>query len=529
MAIASALILHLGQDLTFYRDEWTFVIYRDGHDLTNFISSYAGHLLLWPTALYVFLFHAVGLDDYGVYRLVGLLGHLACALLVYLLARRRVGDVVALAPAAVLLFLGSAWMDVLWPMQIVYTGALVFGLAAILALSREDLLGDALACLSLTIALGWSALGLPFLPGVATGLLVRRRLLRRIWVVAVPAAAYLLWALTSGDQHVDYAEMAHVPGYLLELAGAGIAGIGGLPAATGPLLAIVLAVPVAFRLRSLGRQSPLAWEALALAISFWAVTAVARVQEHDPTAVRYVYPSVVFLLLLAVGLAPPRVPRGWVAAAVLALAALCLPSNIADLSAGSNDLRETSFQVSAELGAMQLARDRVSPEYTPELHGFPDAVPAAPFFAATDRYGSSPAATPREIADSPAYARHRADATSIAALRVGLHVAPGEGYPAVRRASFGASAGSIFRRSGGCVTADGGKIDLVGLVPPVGLSIRSASRVAVGLRRFGDDFSRLPESVPPDSTGFLDIPADRERTRPWKVRLVSRRGPLRVC
>jgi hypothetical protein len=81
-----------------------------------------------------------------------------------LLTRRQLGDVVALAPAGILLFLGSAWMDVLWPFQVVYMGAVVFGLGAILALEREDLFGDALACLCLTIAIGWSALGPPSCP-----------------------------------------------------------------------------------------------------------------------------------------------------------------------------------------------------------------------------------------------------------------------------------------------------------------------------------------------------------------------------
>src|ERR1041385_8408669 len=149
MALAVALILYMGRGLNFYADEWIFIMYRDGHDVTNFISSYAGHLLLWPTAVYAVLFHAVGLHHYFIYRIVGIPLFLACSLLVYLLARRRIGDVAALAPAGLLLFLGSGWMDILWPMQIVYTGALAFGMGAILALEREDRVGDALACLSL--------------------------------------------------------------------------------------------------------------------------------------------------------------------------------------------------------------------------------------------------------------------------------------------------------------------------------------------------------------------------------------------
>jgi hypothetical protein len=154
--------------------------------------------------------------------------------------------------------------------------------------------------------------------------------------VAVPAAAYLLWMLTSGESQVDYAEMAHVPGYLLELAGAGVTGISGLPSVAGPYLTIVLAALVAIHLRSLGRGSQLAWEALAMAISFWLVTAVARIQYHDPTATRYILPSAIFLLLLAVGLAPPKPPPRRLAWAVLVLAALCLPSNLADFGYGSD-------------------------------------------------------------------------------------------------------------------------------------------------------------------------------------------------
>lgn len=530
MALSSALVLYLGRGLNFYRDEWLFILYRDGHDPTNFISSYAGHLLLWPTALYALLFRAVGLDDYGLYRVVGLLWFLACALLVYLLARRRVGDVVALAPAGILLFLGSGWMDILWPMQVVYTGALVFGLLAILALEREDLLGDALACLSLSVAIGWSALALPFLPGVAAGLLVRRRLWRRIWVVALPAAAYLLWALTAGGEQIDYSALAHLPRYLLELGGAGVAGIAGLPLAAGRYLLVVLAGLAAIRLRSLGRSSPLAWEALALTVSFWAVTGVARVQENDPTAVRYVYPSAVFLLLLIVGLAPRGAPSRRATVAALLLAVLCIPLNVADLREGGEDLRATSDVVSAELGAMQLARNRVSPEYAPPLDGFPDGVPAAPFFAAVDRYGSSPADTSVEIVASPSRARRRADAISLAALRVRLHAMPRGVSRFGAFASLGARTGFIRAAGGGCVVASGRGMDLIGNVPKAGLSIESSSSwVSVGLRRFARGYSLLPEAVPPRSRRFLTVPPDAEEKRPWGVQISAARGPVRVC
>src|SRR5262249_33426114 len=83
-----------------------------------------------------------------------------------------------------------------------------------------------------------------------------------------------------------------------------------------------------------------------------------------------------------------------------------IPSNVESLQDGREDLRFTSNITSAELGALQLARSTVAPEYSPEMDLF-GGVPAAPFFAATDRYGSSPADSPAEIADSPEYARRR--------------------------------------------------------------------------------------------------------------------------
>lgn len=513
MVLASGLILYLGRGLNFYRDEWLFIMYRDGHDLTNLISSYAGHLLFWPTAVYAFLFHAVGLGHYFIYRIVGIPLFLVCSLLVYLLARRRIGDVTALAPAGILLFLGSGWMDILWPMQIVYTGALVFGLASILALEHEDFVGDALACLSLTICIGWSALALPFLPAVATGLLVRRRFWRRVWVVAIPAALFLFWLKTYGEQEPTQSELGEVLHYVWNIAGAGIAGIGGLPIVTGPFLLVAFAVLVAIRLRALGRDSPLAWEALVLVVVFWVLTAVARGGVHEPTATRYVYPSAIFLLLLAVGLAPRGLPSPRATAAVLVLAGLCLPLNLADFGEGRDELKSSTDIASAELGAMQLARDRVSPEYSPWLDGFPGVVQAAPFFAATDRYGSSPVDTPAEIAAAPEPARWRADVTSIGALRVHLD-ATRAGRP----------------RDGSCIAANGSGIELAAPAAATEVSIESSSAAAsIGLRRFATRYRELPQTVPAGSRRLLRIPRDAERARPWQVQVIAPTGRVRVC
>jgi hypothetical protein len=513
-ATAGALILYMGRGLTFFRDEWTFVLYRDGHDLTNFLSNYAGHLLLWPTFFFLFLFKAVGLDHYDLYRLAALPLHLACAVLVYLLARRRVGDVVALAPAAVLLFLGSAWMDLLWPFQIAFTGAIAFGLGAMLSLTRDDLPGDAIACACLLISLGWSGAALPFIPALAAGLLVRRRFWRRVWVLAAPAVIYLAWQAKDGQQNIEYAaNLPHAPSYALKMAGAGITGITGLPASSGPYLAALLGVLTAIRLWQLRRGTPLAWEALAGALAFWGLTAAARAQEYDPTANRYVYQSAVFILLLGIGLAPVGAPRRALAALVLVLAALTLPSNISDLQTGREELVFTSNVTSAELGALELGREVVDPEYSPPLDDFP-AVPAAAFFATTARYGSTPADSPAEIAASPEYARQRADAVLVDALKVRVR-------PVGRRAVAAAT---------GCRRFAPGALPIELRIPREGLLIEAPAEdpVRIGLRRFAAHFSGKAVSLGPGRAGILRPHRDAVPGIPWHARIAAP-GATTVC
>ena len=498
---AGALILYMGRGLTFFRDEWTFVLYRDGHDLTNFLSNYAGHLLLWPTFFFLFLFKAVGLDHYDLYRLAALPLHLACALLVYLLARRRVGDVVALArpPSC------SSWARPGWTSsgrsRSPSPGRSPSRLGAMLALTRDDLPGDAIACACLLISLGWSGAALPFIPALAAGLLVRRRFWRRIWVLAAPAVIYLAWQAKDGEQNIDYAaNLPHAPSYALKMAGAGITGITGLPASSGPYLAALLGVLTAIRLWQLRRGTPLAWEALAGGLAFWGLTAAARAQEYDPTANRYVYESAVFILLLGVGLARRRAPGRVATVAILALALLTLPAGISGLEEGREDLLFTSNVTSAELGALELARETVSPEYAPEMNAFTNAVPAAAFFGATDRYGSTPADSPGEIAASPEYARRRADRVSIQALRVHLVAVPDR------------------VRTGSCTTFRGTGWSRDMVLPRAGVVIRypRGPRPEVGLRRFAPTFvGPIPATAPAGQASFLRVPPDAEARRSW--------------
>ena len=112
-----ALLLYLGRDTTFYFDEWDWVQQRREWTLDTLLEPHNEHLSVVPILFYKLLFATVGIDHYWPYRVLGLAMHALVVVGLFFYARRRVGDVLALAAAATILFLGKGWNDVLWPFQ----------------------------------------------------------------------------------------------------------------------------------------------------------------------------------------------------------------------------------------------------------------------------------------------------------------------------------------------------------------------------------------------------------------------------
>src|SRR5207249_4945759 len=98
------------------------------------------------------------------------------------------GDLIGLACAAVVLFLGAAWEDLLFFGALIdIGGSVAAGLAALWVLERERTSTDALACLLLLCSVGFSNVGVPFALGAAVAVLLRRSP-RRLWIAVVPVA-----------------------------------------------------------------------------------------------------------------------------------------------------------------------------------------------------------------------------------------------------------------------------------------------------------------------------------------------------
>jgi len=532
MVMAAIVILYLGRDFTFYSDEWFFVLYRDGNSWENVLAGHGGHLSLFPVLLFTGLFKTVGLDSYWVYRVAALASVLLCSFLVYVLARRRVGSLIALAPAGLLLVLGSGWADILRPFQIVFTAAIACGLMAILMLDRDDLKGDVASCAFLVAGVCWSGAAVPFIVGISAGLIVKGRFWRRVWVPLIPAAIYPLWAPKYSDVHTDYADnLSAAPSYALRMVEAAVSGITGLPHWAAVVLLAIFSVVVVVRLRRIGRADALAWEALACGVTFWIVTALSQAQEKTPGVPRYLYVSAVFILLAALGIARGAPSRRVVATITVLFCLLAFPSNIVDLVRGADYMEKTAQLTRAELGAMQLAHQVISSTYTPPLKDLAGVtIPAAPYLAAVGRYRSSPADSPAGIEREPEFARRRADQILAMAFHIRLidsHEMPplGSHPPEVE-----SNPGIEIRRRG-CAVLSGIGSGAHITVPRSGLGIRSNSPATsrVSLRQFAHTFPVELGSLEGSADAILR-PGYRSITaKPWVLRVEKGGGSIAVC
>ncbi len=510
-AVATAYLLYLGRGLTFFRDDWLILFYRDGHSLGNYLATYAGNMIPLTVALYLGLFKTVGLGNYWVFRIVGVVGHLGVVLALYMVCRRRIGDIAALAPAIIVTFLGAGWANMLFPDEIQFTAAVACGIWALLLLDRGDLAGDLGVCALLVVGLGWGSPVLPFIAAVAIGLLLRGRLRSRLWAVAVPAILYVAWLLAYQTNDLTPTHNVwKVVDYAARMAGNAVSGPTGLANSVGVVVVLALLVLVTARLVRMGRSAFLGWEGLTVVVAYALLTGVARAFENNPGSPRYVYLAVVFFLLLLVGVMPDGKPGRNATAVLIGTALLTLIPGVRAFDRGRDELIESSRIARVQLGAVEIARDSIPPDYHVVVKDF--RIPAAPFLGVVDRYGSSPADSPAELAALPEVLREKADFVLADVMRPKLTIEP-------RPANAGIC---IARRGAGLSTLE---------LPAKGIWMKPDRPVqmSVSLRRFGSRFTRHLTPVPAGAGALLRLPADSAPDHPWYAQIAAPRGGFTLC
>jgi hypothetical protein len=533
---SAALMLFLTREMTFLQDTWDFLMNRRDITFDTLLAPHNEHIVVIPVAFEQLFLRVFGMTSARPEFVLLALALVTAALLLFIYVRRRVGPWLALFAAVLLLFLGPAWEVLLWPFELTLVGSVLFGIAMLLALDRDDRKGDIAACAFLCLSFGFSSLGIPFVAAAAVDVLQKRheRGLNRIYVVAIPVFLYAAWYAGWGSEaetHVSLSNVLVSPRFVAEsiafavgsLLGLSVSPLGGSNDPTwGASILVALVVVFAYRQVRKPGVVPEFWSVAAAAATNWFLTAFNQMPGREPISSRYQYVSgVLILLLLANLLQGARLGRRALRiGGVLTVAAVAV--NLVVLRDGRNALLQQSLLTQADLGAIEIARRTISPDFslTPEVAGTPTLVnvQADKYLAAVREYGS-PAYTPSQLARAPEPGRRQADMVLAKALplsiltRLGAYDSSDSGENCVVISADNSLPLSAVRISPGLTR----------------IEVAPGPHVDFSLRRFAtDEFPVVTKGAPGDSVTLLQVPRDGAPEQPWYVHVEASQR-TRVC
>jgi hypothetical protein len=413
--LSATAILLLSRTYTFYFDEWDFIQHAPDWTWASFLQPHNEHPTMLPRFIYAELLYTFGMRTYVPYMLVLAALHATSAVLLFELVRRRAGDLVGIACAAMLLVLGAGWENLLWAFQIAFVGSVASGLGMLLALEGRKL---TLAVVLLAVSLMFSGIGVFFGVVAAARLLLdaqRRRELLWFVPVGIALAAWYLAFGRGGAATVpppNAGNLMLLPAYV----GWGLAGsAAGIIGVTGPPTLLVLLVAAAALGFAWWHRRPDSF-AVAIAaglLTFYVVTGLTRAQlgYEQAASGRYVYVGAVFWLLLLAD-AARRLP--WAGTWRPALAALvflaCFNSSVLLVAYAAGKAAVMQREI-ADLQALAVERsDRcLSPSGAADPLVMPYITNPALYYRAVDRYGDPTDGLP--ITDRTDFDRARANLT----------------------------------------------------------------------------------------------------------------------
>jgi hypothetical protein len=534
IAVSGVLLVTWRTHLTFFIDDWDLLLHRRGFSVDDFLDSHARHLIVGPAALWKAIQATFGMESQLPYAIAATTAFLASVVLLFIYLRRRLGDWLSLAAVAPVLFMGTAYEDLLNVFQICYFGSMAFGLGALLVFEGEVRRRDGFACLLLLCSLAFAEIAFAFAAACAVKVALDRGPWRRLWVAAVPVLVYIPWyigwARHEGGSGLTFDHVAQSPAYVLDGFASSLASLFGIgvPALLGgsgglgwgrPLL-VALAAAGVWGLIKKPKDRARVLVPLAAGLVFWFLTAANAALGRPPDASRYQYVGGVFLLMMAADYLAGQLPgwrpdwRSWrTLAPIFVVAVLATAANYSTLHNAYGAYRGATAIVRSDLAVLEIAQDTVDPGFvlTPENSDFEffGYVVAGPYLSAADKFGS-PAYSEAQLAGAPESARVAADKVLGAALPISLRPAPRTTGRECR--AIGPPAGAppvVSLPPGGAV-----------LEAPRGVSAE------LGLRRFAS--ASFPVHVATlRGAARLDIPRDRSG-RPWELQ-VSATGKVTVC
>ena len=545
---ATLLLLHLGRGQTLVVDQWGYLYTHRSWAPNSLLAPHNGHLIVLGLLVYKLLYATFGIESQLPYQLVTLALSASVATLLFASIRRSVGDLLALAAAILILFYGAGADAILPTSQIPNLIALASGLGMLLALRSGDLRDDLLACLLLAMSLASFSVGVAFALGGAVILASRppAQRLSRAWVVAVPLAAYVAWAIWARQFHEQtiYVHNLKILGSAVaDQLGAVLSGLSGLfTTPNGPLpgpgtvpirmdwapaLIVGLAAIVTVRLRRPPRPTVGAIAAVTVLFAYLLLVGIALNDARNTFDQRLVYlGSVLTLLALGELLAPYR--PGRTALTLIGVAfAFSICANVAELGDDAKPLREESASNRAKLAAVEIAAASALPHAAVEEPPDAMAFDVVTWRQLKDEVGS-PAYSEAELESASDVARKAADAELVQVL--GIEPRP---LPALEPVSGGPpievsiASNGVARERASCVAllpVAGKAMTAVFEAPRGGFAYAArGGPVAVSLGRFGDVAD--VELAPREGPTSVRIPADSS-SAPWVASLRTREPTL---
>jgi len=415
--VVAGAILWLSHPYTFYFDEWTFILTAPDWSWSTYLQPHNEHPVMLTRLIYAALLSTVGLRTYLPYMAVLVALHATSAFLLFEILRRRAGDLVAIAGAALFLPLGAGWENLLWAFQLAFVGSVACGLGMLLALDGPSTPRRLLAAvLLLAGSLAFSGIGLVFGAAAAVILVLTPPGRRELLWFAPLAVLFGAWYLAFGrggtppNPPATAGNFALLPVYTawgLAQSAAGLIGQGG---SWGPpaLVAAALVLAATWWRR---RPDPFALGVLAALVALYVVTGIGRAQlgYQQAGAGRYVYEGAAFWLIL-LGDAARILPwRGtWRPALAACLFLACFSSAVLLVSFGV----AKGVQMQRAVADLQaLASERPDPCLGPrarvDAFVMPQLDDPAAYYRATDRYGDPVAGQP--VTDRADFDRARAN------------------------------------------------------------------------------------------------------------------------
>lgn len=526
--VAAGVLLSTWQsELSFWVDEWDFLLHRSGFSPDAILAPHNEHIAVVPVLIYKTLQSVFGMDSPRPFQVAGTMAFLVAVALAFVYMQRRIDSWLALACVLPVLVFGPSWIDLLWPFQMAFWWSLIGGIGALLMLERRSRRADLLSCLLLTVSMASSSLGIPFAIGCGVLIAADRDRRRRAFVVLAPIALFAIWWLGWGigaENHVTFENLFESPIYVVKGVASSFSSVLGLSpnnysSVTAsdwrwPLLALAIAA-AGWRILRLRGGDRWLWATLTLALSFWFLAATNASIFRPAEGARYqVIGAILLLLVVSELLRGVRVPKLAVAG-VLVVAVAASVSNLAILHNAWKEFSEGFPAQRAGLSALEIGRNSVDPAVTldapdSDIDGF-GTLDAGSYLEAVDEHGS-PAYSQPQLVVAPEEVRETADRVLAALLDLRL-VPLGRGARGNACLHIGLSEEPAIVRLG-----------------PGEALLRADARTeaAVALRRFATSaFPVQMGALSSDARTSLAIPADNSR-RPWELG-VTGTGSVTAC